>query len=127
MYTEHKTIPCSVTQELVDAVKAKVKKSRKGGHVSTEDVLYLLGFQLADFEVIKDVYVRNPERPYEVYQTDIYNGRLRFEEVFNEVTKKMSKTGKLHFLSKAYLDNSVLNINHIPATFMHNIINIGEE
>lgn len=127
MFSDDQTIPCSVTQELVDAVASKSNKLIHNGRVKVREVLFLLGFQVPNYDLIKDVYVRNPARPYEVYQTNIYNGRLRYNYEMNALTGIMEKTNDLHFLKKAYVENEVLNVGNIPVTFMHNIVNIGEE
>jgi len=132
MVLEQHVVPCSVSKELVEYLaKESPEIFVKKGKVSVPAILFYLGFYIDQrnpsnsYSIHKDVLIRNPLRPYEVYKTDIYNGRSRNEVLCMVGDKILYKTDTPHFLHKFYLSTEVLTIGNIPKDLLQNVNNVG--
>lgn len=123
-----KATPCSVSKEFLDFVASLYpEKLIHNGKTRTTETLFLCGFDVEKGYTYKeDVLIRNPDKPYQVYNTGIYNGRVR-----NEV-EEVSLSGKIvynkkqpHYLDKAYKLREVLTLQDLSEDIMKVIDDVG--
>ncbi|AUR92260.1 hypothetical protein NVP1170O_147 [Vibrio phage 1.170.O._10N.261.52.C3] len=106
---------CAVTKELVIQI-ANLHPSTfiKKGEIDIYDVLYYLGFDVKqnmrkkDINIKRDVVVRHPDRKYETYVTDVYEGTIRKEIDYVE-NRVIHYSNKPHHLQGMYMLHGLLH------------------
>lgn len=131
MYIENDVRPyIAVTESLVQEVAESDKATFMGinGEIKVYDVLYYLGFKIAtklynrDVSYIPKQFVRNINKPHLVFESAVYKGRLRKEQVgyngknpiyrYHKMQEFYDKYGILHpsDLSKYVKSEDMINI-----------------
>ena len=79
----NQTTPIAITNEVVQAVM-------KANNIGEKAALFLLGFRLDANLMSKSHKVRNPARPFELYDTKVFHGLLR-----NKVKQVRDENGNI--------------------------------
>lgn len=106
---------CAVTKELVIQVANLYPDTFiKEGNIDIYDVLYFLGFDVKhsmrkkDINIRRDVVVRHPNRRYETYVTDVYEGTIR-KEISRVSGGVVHYSNKPHHLQTMYMQHGLLH------------------
>lgn len=132
---EGREVPCTVSSCVVELIADQSPEyfKDKDGITDIPRVLFFLGFNINQgrpwehIQTYKGVMIRNPRMPSQVYETTVYNGRVRNEvdAVVDGVIKFKKNTP--HYLQRAYIKNEVLTVSILPEAVLVDIGSIGSK
>ena len=119
-------VQAAVTEEVVKVVMAAKNVNEKGA-------LFLLGFDTNSSIEKRRQAIRNPKRPYELYEGNVFSGVARNQVKFKtneygnvEVEMKRGRIQYIpnvgHPMKDVYLNTEVVNMDYIPKMDEANLI-----
>lgn len=134
-------LPCSVSKEFVESIAAFDENNLiLDGKPILNKVLFILGFDIrnsAENEdsskvghgvlTVRNVLIRNPAMPSEVYNTTVYNGQVRneVEAVVDGIVTFQKNTP--HYMVNLYINNEILTTENVSPELMQCITTIGDK
>jgi len=121
--------PCSVSTELVEFVAGLNEELfiDEAGVIKVTEVLFYLGFKIEahtknkNYYTIKNALIRDPSVPHRTYRTTVYNGQLRSEVDYVDITGKVHYSKIPHRLARYYANYEVLTLTNLSE-----VLEVGE-
>lgn len=138
---ENLAVPCSVSQEFVEFIAAKDEDNlMRNGLPILDKILFILGFDVRLSKeqedrskvghgviTLRNVMIRNPSIPSQVYKTTVYNGQVR-NEIASVIAGNITyKKNTPHYMQSLYMKTEILTPENLTGDIMSCITSIGDK